>query len=182
VAVTHYCATLADALAAVADVDGANLSTTTEPTLAEAQYLQDRATIQVRLAFLREGLSDSVTTDSFAHELARHAETMWTSYLVLIGKSSLLEEQQRAAEALRAAAQQLTGYSDPKTGKWVTGDVGHMRQVLLNQGATAELPAEDAQIANSWNVTGKDPDYDLTVGGNDIGYDNRPTFEESDPL
>lgn len=180
-AVAHYCASLADALAAVSDIDGAALDTTTEPTLAEAEYLQDRATTLVQLSFLREGLSSTVTTDSFAHELARTAETLMTSYLVLVAKSSLLEDQQRAAAELKSAAQQIMGRSDARHG-WVMGDLGQFRQVLLNNGATVQLGAEDAQIGNSYSVDAKSPDYDLTVGSDDVGYARRPTFEAGDDL
>lgn len=182
--VDHYCASLANALAAVADIDGGTLAdgaSATEPTLADATYLWDRASTTVQVALLRESLSVTLTAASISLELARNAETLWASLLVLTSKSSLLEGQEKSAKMLLELARGVTGYTD-KDGRWVQGDFGQLRQVLIAQGATEELTAADTSRARTSAVEGADPNFDVTPGGDDVPYLPQPTFEDGDPL
>lgn len=179
--VTRYNATLADALAPLASVDGGALDAASEPTLTEATFLWDRAAQRVRLAFFRASLSPTTTASSEAEEMAKTAEALATSALVLGGNASLFREQEGRALNLAKQADMMIGHVGAD-GKWIPGEIDAMRQVLLANGASAQLATADTRIG-SWQTLNQDSDVDLSPGGDDVPYATFDvTFEDGDAL
>lgn len=181
--VDRYNASLADALSPLSSIDGGALSDSpaTEPTLAEATFLWDRAAQRVRLAFMRASMSPTTTASSEAEELAKTAEAVACSALVVGGNASLFKDQEQRAAMLAAQADKLCGYVNAD-GDWVDGEIGAMRQVLLANGASKQLPTADDRLG-SWQTLHQASGVDLTPGGDEIPYATwETTFEDGDAL
>jgi len=141
------------------------LSSTTTPTSTQATVIWGFAYNEVRAAFLRSGLSDTVTSSSRADELAQQAEMLLTSGLILLAKGSIGSQAQTTAEALIVKGRELL---------FTFWD---MRDVLLGNGASVSLQRTSAFARSSWTQD-SDPTFDYTPGTGDRPYFPPPVFED----
>ena len=145
------------------------LSATTTPTDTQGNVIWGLAFNEVRLAFLRAGLSDTVTAASRAAELAQTAEMFLASGYILLSKGSIGPQAQSTAEDLITKGRGLLD------GLWAS------RAVLLGQGATAALPGTSIFAKSNWTED-SDPDFDYTPGLGDREYDPPPDFQMGEDL
>lgn len=179
--VTRYNASLADALTPLSSIDGAALDADSEPTLTEATFLWDRAAQRVRMALMRAELSPSLTASSEAVAYAITAESIALAALLLAGNASLFATQETRAKAFAEQADTILGRVS-STGVWIPGELSAMRQVLLSNGASAQLPTADSRLG-SWQSLNQHSDVDLTPGGADVPYaEHVSTFDDGDAL
>ena len=144
------------------------LSSTTTPTSTQGTVIWGHAYNEVRLGFLRAGLSDTVTGSSRAEELAQKAEMFLASGQILLAKGSIGQQAQTTAEDLIAK------------GREVLATLWDLRDVLLGQGASQSLQAVSRFARSNWTQD-SDPDFDYTVGTGDRPYVPPPVFEDPSP-
>jgi len=144
------------------------LSSTTTPTSTQATVIWGFAYNEVRTAFLRAGMSDTVTGSSRADEIAQQSEMLLTSGLILLAKGSIGPQAQTTAEALIVKGRELLATF------W------EMRDVLLGNGASASLQRTSDFAKSNWTQD-KNPDFDYSPGTGDRPYDPPPVFETPTP-
>ncbi len=179
-----YNESLANALIFAEAIDGASLTTTTSPTLAQATSIWTRSYQSSRLGLRMAGLDpDTVTADSAADELARTAEAYLTSGRALLTKATVVggESMTRQGTLCLEQAAQILGRPG-KDGEWIPGELQHMRQMLISEGAAVELEASETARATSWQTEALRPGQSLAIGDTGIGYPAKPTFSNDGSL
>jgi hypothetical protein len=144
------------------------LSSTTTPTSTQGAVVWGLAFNEVRTAFLRSGMSDTVTSSSRAEELAQQAEMLLTSGMILLAKGSIGPQAQTTAEALIVK------------GREILSTFWDLRDVLLGNGATGSLQRVSDFAKSSWTQD-SDPEFDYTPGTGDRPYFPPPVFEDPVP-
>jgi len=158
-----YNATLAEALSMAPQLgtltDGA---TPTKPSLTQGTTIWARAYDEVRLAFRRGRMADTVGASSMAEGLAQSAEMLLASGRAMLAKGSLSKEAAATARDLIAEARTVMELI-------ATGS-----RELVTEGATAKA-ASPTRFVRSHQIDDADPDFDRTPGTGDLPY------AESDP-
>lgn len=145
------------------------LSSSTTPTLAQGNTIWANSYSQVRAAFLRAGLSDTVTASSRAEELAQQAEIFLASGNILLAKGSI------GADG-KATADELIDH-----GRALLDSLWDRRDYLLANGASASLSGPSIFAKSNWTED-SDPDFDYTPGTGDRQYAIPPEFQDGDNL
>lgn len=170
--------TLALALAQASQIDGANLGASSEPTLTDATEIHTRAYQLVRRRFRYVGLDpDTLTASSSAESLAKDAESLITSARCLLARSGITEEDRVQAADLLGRARALIGGPDPSSGEWHPGEIGIMRQILIDEGAGAKLEPAETTRAYSRQVDQTAPGSTQNTLGTGFEYTPAPTFQ-----
>ena len=145
------------------------LSSTTTPTSAQGTAIWDLAYNEVRLGFLKAGLSDTITDSTVAKGLAEQAEMLLTSGYILLAKGSI------GSQAAATADELISKGRDILMGLW------DQRDVLISNGASAATPSASVFGKSSWTED-KDPEFNYTPGTGDREYAQPPVFEMDDEL
>ena len=143
------------------------LSSSTTPTSTQATVVWGRAYNQVRLAFLRAGVSDSFTGSSRADEYAQEIEMFLASGYILLAKGSIGTQGKATADQLIERANTLMD------------SIWDMRDFLLSNGGTASLSGVSTFAKSSWTQD-SDPDFDYSPGTGDRQYFPPPEFQDDD--
>ena len=145
------------------------LSATTTPTVTQGTVAWDKAYNDVRLGFLKAGLSDTITASSRAVELAQEAEMFLASGYILLAKGSIGADGKATADELI------------RRGREILESLWDMRDILLSNGASVSLSGVSAFAKSFWTED-KDPDFDYTPGTGDREYAKPPDFQDGDDL
>ena len=145
------------------------LTASTTPTVTQGTIAWDKAFNDVRLGFLKVGLSDTITASSRAAELAQEAEMFLASGYILLAKGSIGADGKATADQLIAR------------GREILDSLWDMRAILLSNGASASLSGVSAFAKSFWTED-KDPDFDYTPGTGDRQYAKPPDFQDGDDL
>ena len=145
------------------------LSASTTPTSTQATVVWTRAYDQIRLALAAAGISATVTSSSIAEGYLQRCEMFLTSGAVLLAKGSV-------GKGAESTAQQLLSIGEAMLGK-----IEKLRPVLLDNGASGNTGTADDRVSSHW-VRAKDPDWDSTPGGDDVGYASVPIFPDDSDL
>lgn len=145
------------------------LSASTTPTSTQGTVAWNKAYNDVRLGFLKVGVSDSFTASSRAEELAQESEMFLASGYILLAKGSIGAEGKATADELI------------RRGKEILDGLWDMRAILLSNGASASLSGVSAFAKSFWTED-RDPDFDYTPGTGDREYANPPDFQDGDDL
>ena len=143
------------------------LSATTTPTSTQATVAWDRAYNQVRLAFLRAGISDTFTVASLGEGYAQEIEMFLSSGYILLAKGSIGTQGKATAEELIRRADVLMD------------SIWDMRSFLLSNGGSQSLSGVSIFAKSSWTQD-SDPDFDYTPGTGDRQYFPPPEFQDGD--
>ncbi len=146
------------------------LDATSKPTSTQGAVIWSRAYNEVRAAFRRGRMSDTLTASSVAEGLAQRAEMFLTSGWTLLAKGSLGDKAQATAQELLAQAREALD------------DIASGELWLTTEGATAEA-ANALRFVHSHQVDDADPDFDFTAGTGDRQYAKNAVWpEDSDAL
>ncbi len=145
------------------------LSTSTTPTLAQANVVWARAYDQVRAALLANGISATVTGSSVADGWVQRAEMYLASGQVLLAKGSIGAGAESTAPALI------------KIGETMLGSLPDIRQMLIDNGGSEDKGSADSRMGSHW-TRAKDPEWDSTPGGPDVPYASVPIFDDASDL
>ena len=145
------------------------LTASTPPTVTQGTIAWDKAFNDVRLGFLKVGLSDTITASARAAELAQEAEMFLASGYILLAKGSI------GADGKATAAQLIA------RGREILDSLWDMRAILLSNGASASLSGVSVFAKSFWTED-KDPDFDYTPGTGDRQYAKPPDFQDGDDL
>ena len=144
------------------------LTSSTTPTSTQATVIWGFAYNEVRAAFLRAGLSDTVTSSSRADELAQQAEMLLASGMILLAKGSIGPQAQTTAEELIVK------------GRALLSTFWDMRDVLIGNGASVSRQRTSDFAKSSWTQD-SDPTFNYTPGTGDRPYFPPPVFEDPVP-
>ena len=145
------------------------LSGTTTPTSTQATVIWTRSYDRIRMALAQIGISATVTGSSIAEGYLQRCEMFLTSGEVLLAKGSIgTAAESTAKQLINVGESMLSGLID-------------LRPTLLDNGATGNAGTKDSRVSSHW-VRAKDPDWDSTPGGDDVGYASVPIFPDDSDL
>ena len=145
------------------------LTSSTTPTVTQANVIWARVYDQVRAALLANGLSATVTASSVAAGWAQRAEMYLASGEVLMAKGSIGVNAESTAPALI------------KMGETMLGSLPDIRQMLLDNGGSEDVGTADSRMGSHW-TRAKSPDWDATPGGTDVPYASVPILDDRSDL
>jgi hypothetical protein len=145
------------------------LTTSTTPTLAQANLIWAGAYDAVRIALLSNGISDSFTSSSIGEGWAQRAEMYLASGEILMAKGSIGVNAESTAPALL------------KMGEAMLQSIPDIRQVLIDNGGSEDAGGKDSRMGSHW-LRAKDPEWDQTPGGDDVPYAAVPVFPDNSDL
>ena len=149
------------------------LTSSTTPTLTQANTIWDRSFDRVRAALLINGVAAEFEEDSVAEGWVRRLEMFLTSGDVLQAKETI--GPQRTAESWHASQQLI------KTANTMLDELPAMRQVLIDNGGSEHNGSADSRMGSHW-IRAKNPDWDPTPGGPDVPYADTPVFPDGSDL
>jgi len=145
------------------------LTSSTTPTVTQANVIWARAYDQVQAALLSNGLSSTVTASSVAAGWAQRAEMFLASGQVLMAKGSIGVNAESTAPALI------------KMGETMLGSLPDIRQMLIDNGGSEDKGGADSRMGSHW-TRAKNPEWDATPGGPDVPYAATPIFPDGSDL
>ena len=145
------------------------LTSSTTPTVTQANAIWALAYARVQAALLANGLSDSFTASSVGESWAQMAEMFLASGSILLAKGSIGVGAESTAPALVQAGLDLLA------------NLPEIRQMLIDNGGSEDKGTADSRIGSHW-TRAKNPDWDSAPGGPDVPYAATPVFPDGSDL
>lgn len=145
------------------------LSSSTTPTLTQANVIWTKVYTQVRLAFIAAGMADTFTAASIAENTAQSAEMFLASGNILLAKGSIGADGKATADGLIAR------------GNMLLEQLWDQRTFLIANGASAATVGPSVWAKSNWTQD-SDPEFDYTPGTGDRQYAVPPSFQDGDDL